>query len=96
MKISWLLDKSGPGRAQNWLIRASVHGLNTEPAVGWFDQPMGQMPRWHDQHAFPLCISKQKGLAINSENSTKAYLNEMKQVIALLAGMSRKNAGGGK
>ena len=43
---------------------------------------------------FPLCISKQKGLAINSENRAKIYLIEIKTVSSILLTGQRKNAGG--
>jgi hypothetical protein len=43
----------------------------------WREEPMA---RWPDHLGFPLCASKQKGLAINSENRTKIYLVEIKTV----------------
>jgi hypothetical protein len=46
-----------------------------------------------DRLAFPLCISKQKGLAINSENLAKPMSLKLKQLIDCRAGQ-RKNAGG--
>jgi len=42
----------------------------------------------------PLCASKKKGLAINSEDPPNAYIIEIKAVSSFLAGRSRKNAGG--
>jgi len=55
------------------------------------DEPMA---RWSDHVGFPLCVSKQKGLAINSENRAKIYLIEIKTVRSLLLTGQRKNAGG--
>ena len=57
----------------------------------WPDEPMA---RWPDRLAFPLCTSKQKGLAINSENLAKIYVIETKTVSSFLAAGQRKNAGG--
>jgi hypothetical protein len=47
----------------------------------WSDEPMA---RWPDCPGFPLCISKQKGLAINSENLAKLYVIETNRVSSLL------------
>ena len=44
--------------------------------------------------ASPLCASKQKGLAINSENLAKIYIIENKTVSSFLVAGQRKNAGG--
>ena len=52
------------------------------------------MVRWADHLAFPLCTSKQKGLAINSENPAKIYVIETKIVSSFLVAGQRKNAGG--
>ena len=54
------------------------------------------MSRWSDapdRLAFPLCTSKQKGLAINSENLAKIYIIENKTVSQFLVAGQRKNAG---
>ena len=57
----------------------------------WPDEPM---VRPTDRLGFPLCVSKQKGLAIKSEISKKSYVIDVKAVSSFLAGRSRKNAGG--
>ena len=44
--------------------------------------------------ASPLCASKQKGLAINSENLAKIYIIETKMVSSFSLARQRKNAGG--
>ena len=44
--------------------------------------------------AFPLCVSKQKGLAIKSENFAKIYVIENKIVMSFRVAEQRKNAGG--
>jgi hypothetical protein len=51
------------------------------------------MARCPDHLGFPLSTSKQKGLAVKSENFPERYIVEIKQVISFLPGMSRKNAG---
>ena len=49
------------------------------------------MNRWP---AFPLCTSKQKGLAKYSGNLSKGYVIEGNVVSRFLAAGQRKNAGG--
>jgi hypothetical protein len=49
------------------------------------------MNRWP---AFPLCASKQKGLAIKSENLAKTYVIEYKILTSFRVAGQRKNAGG--
>jgi hypothetical protein len=93
MKISRLLDNSGRSRTQ---IGSSVHppiGPSAEHGVGfrWRDEPM---VRCSDHLAFPLCASKQKGLAINSENPEKIYVIEIKTVSSFLLTGQRKTRGG--
>ena len=52
------------------------------------------MIRCPNHLAFPLCPSKQKGLAINSENHAKIYIIETNIVRLILVAGWRKNAGG--
>ena len=42
----------------------------------------------------PLCASKQKGLAIKSENLAKTYVIEYKILTSFRVAGQRKNAGG--
>jgi len=49
-----------------------------------------------DHLGFPLCTSKQKRLAINSENPVKIYIIETNTVSSLLEGGAAKKRGGGK
>jgi len=52
------------------------------------------MARRSERLAFPLCTSKQKWLAIISENLAKTYLIQMNTVSSCQVAGSRKNAGG--
>jgi len=93
MKTSRLLENSGRSQTKNRLIgplaRQSVG--RAEEGLKW---PDDSMIRWPDYFLFPLCTSKQKGLAINRENPPKSYIIEIKAVSSFLGGRSRKNAGG--
>jgi len=77
-------------------IGTSVHrpidpSAEREVVLRWPDEPT---VRCSDCLAFPLCTSKQKWLAKNSENIAKIYIIENKTLTKISAAGQRKNAGG--
>ena len=65
---------------------SAQHGV----VLRWRDEPMARCP---DRLAFPLCTSKQKGLAMKNGNLARCYIVENKIVISLLIAGSEKTRG---